>query len=298
MLVVLYLQLTLCCRPICSNCTKSKRCCEGYNPRTGPRQPMSGLGQRDDASNVRPTLLSHFASSEGYPSSLARAHPGTSSQSLRPIAPSPLQMNQRTSSGVEGPSFFSSSGLFSQSLANGSFFADRSLIPLSADSFETLQFGPHDFQGGGTDRHVCGITQHRASIPGHGLGHQRSADALSDERLHNRPSLARSSTLTSFIPFSSASNPQMPGEACPPSALLDYATAAPSAQFSSSTDDDTFPTSTQIAASGGQPLPPDHPFCSEVTAHLHDPVFETAVNGKSSSIKLKSDAFMFSTALE
>ena len=67
---------------------------------------------------------------------------------------------------------------------------------------------------------------------------------------------------------------------------------APASHLSSTAASDAPLTSTQIAALGVQPLPPDHPFYSEVKAQIYDPTMEIAASGKSVSLNLDSQASM------
>lgn len=98
--------------------------------------------------------------------------------------------------------------------------------------------------------------------------------------MRNTNSLTRSNTLPSFDSASLALGYQMHGAALPPGGLSDH---APTSQFNVTTDDITPLTPTQIAAFEGQPLPPDHPYYSEVRAHIHDHISGTASQGESTS---------------
>lgn len=49
--------------------------------------------------------------------------------------------------------------------------------------------------------------------------------------------------------------------------------------MSSYTNDGTPLTSTQVAAVDGQPLPPDHPFSSQMKEQIYNSVAQTQLNG-------------------
>jgi hypothetical protein len=223
-----------------------------------------------------PSLLSHFASFEGYPTAFPRLNTGVSNQTLRPIAPTPLQVHQQNYYSTSDPSSLPQGGPITPALTHDTFLADPSPIPLSADSSGTFPSSSQYLFGEGSRGLQHGSLQRHASISGCHPGYQPWLGALNSEQVQNRPTLARSNTLTSFNPFTSPLISQPSGDVFSPMALPCQPSAPP---FSSSTEDQAPLTSTQIAAFGGQPLPPDHPFYSEVKEHYSDPNLDIASRG-------------------
>jgi hypothetical protein len=271
-------RLIFSCRPICSNCTKSKRFCEGYNPR-GFRVPPPVLGPTEGAFNVRPPLLSHYAPFEEYSSSLPRLEGGLSHQSLRPIRPTPLPTHQPNYHAMGDASYINPGGSITPALTESTSAADHVPPPFSADALGTFQPYPHYSFGDGARTVSHGELQRHASISGPDPG-QSWAGGFTPQQAQGGHLLARSNTLTSYSPMTGAgaSTAPLPARAFPPVTLPN---GLPASQFSSPTDDGASLTSTQMAAYGDQPLPSDHPFYPEVTAHIDHSRFEMTSNGES-----------------
>lgn len=243
------------------------------------------MGQTDDGYNARPPLLSHFGSFEGYPSSFRRLSTGVLGQTLRNIAPTPLQLHQPNYYAARDPSYVPLSSPFTPAVSKDGFHAEPTPFPTSADNSGICQSSSQVHFGQGVGCFPHGTTHCHASRLGLELEYQRWTGASAAEQLHDRPFLARSNTLTSLSPFPSDIPTQQPGGVFPSVALQDYTAAS---QFSSPTANDTSLTSTQIAALCGQPLPPDHPFYSEVQAQINDFQSESASKGESMSVHFQS----------
>jgi hypothetical protein len=223
----------------------------------------------DDAFHARPPLLSNFASFESYSSALPRLPASASGQALRPIAPTPLQLHQQNYYATRDPSYIPSGSPFTPAIAGENFLGDQS-TPRSANISGTFQSGSRYLPGEGREFAGPGWTQRHASIAVPNSGYQGWTGAFNADPLHHTRYRARSNTLASFNPLSSDYITQSPD-----------ASLAPISQFPSPVDDHTLLTSTQIAALNGQPLPPDHPFYSEVRAHIHESESGTTSTGKS-----------------
>jgi hypothetical protein len=267
--VVRWPWLILSCRPTCSNCTKSKRYCEGYHSRIVFRRAPSDSGQPSDAPLGRPSLQSIFASFEGYPLTCPPLSTGASNQALRPIAPTPLQGHPSNYFVTRDPSYIPSDSPFTATSASQSFLVDPSPIPLSADISGTFQSGSYSQPYGSTPR--------RDSISGPNPGYQHWAGTHTAENVQHTPFLARSSNSPSFDSIPSPSTCQDHGTGFPPGALPGH---APASHFNTTRNYESRLTSTQIAALGGQPLSPDHPFYLEMRAQINDSMMETASQGE------------------
>lgn len=269
----------LSCRPICSNCTKSKRHCEGYNnPHIAFRQHPSGFGHTDYAFNARPPLISHFESSEGYNPAFHHLNTGASNQSLRAIAPTPQQVHQHSYYAARDLSYVPPGAQISPALAGDSFLAGPPSIPHSAGGIGTF---------GTSSTHIL----RHPSIPDYDARYQPWTSALSGEHLQDRAHLRRSDTLGSSHPVSSAANPQIPSGTFP----MDLPAPLSASQFSSPLEDMPALTPTQIAALSDQPLPSGHPFYSEARAHIHDSSLETVSMGMSPAHDNSLEAFLVTT---
>lgn len=233
------------------------------------------MGQTHDASVGRTSPLSQFAPFEGYPSTCPPLNTGASSQTLRPIAPTPLQINQQHYYAARDPPYVPSGSPFMAPPASQSFLGDPSPIPLSAGISGTFQSGSHG------PPYVS--TPHHAAIPGRDPGYHRWSGAPTAEHIQDTPFLTRLNISPSFDPLQSASTRQLHSAGFSPEALPNH---APGSQFNVTANDDSPLTSTQIAAFGGQPLPPDHPFYLEMRAQIHDAALETASQGESMSLVL------------
>ncbi len=218
-----------------------------------------------------------------------------SNQTLRPIAPTPLQIHQQNYYAARDPSYIPFGGPFTPDLANDSFLADPCPVHVSADISRPLQASSSSLFDQGVGSSFESTQRHDLISGPDLLGYQPWTGALAVEPLQDRPCLIRSNTLTSVDPVPGAIASQLPSGVFPPMALSSH---APASQSSSSTDDDAPLTSTQIAAFGGQALPPDHPLYSEVTAQIHGPGLETASRSKSVSVNSKPDASVFNRIIE
>ena len=270
-------QLTVPCRPICSNCTKSKRFCEGYNPRIGFRQPPTVSEQTEGAFSVRPPLLSHFASFEGYPSAPPRLDNGGSA-SLRPIRPTPLHTHQRNYNGVIDASCVIPGAPMMPALTPDAFAANPVPFPLSADALGTFQQVPHHLYGDGTRAVPHSPLQRHASVSGVNPGVQTWSEGFPPQQVQSRDLLTRSNTLASYDPMVGASTAPLPAREFP---SLMLSSGVPASQFSPPMHDGARLTSTQLAAFDGQPLPSDHPFYLDATAQVGHGRFELTSNGES-----------------
>ena len=273
--VVLWVWLILSCRPTCSNCTKSKRYCEGYHPRIVFRRAPSDLGQTGNAPLGRSSLQSNFAPFEGFPLTCPPLSTGASSQALRPIAPTPLQGHQPNYYGTRDPSHVPSGSPFTATSASQSFLVDPTPMPLSGCIPGTFQSGSHSQPYGSTARHV--------STSGPNAEYQHWAGAHTGQNAQHLPFLARSESSPLFDAGERASTGQDHGTGYPPAALPNHASAS---QFSTIAHHGSPLTSTQIAAFGGQPLSPDHPFYLEMRAQINDSMLETASQGELMSLIL------------
>jgi hypothetical protein len=269
----LWVWLILSCRPTCSNCTKSKRYCEGYHPRIVFRRAPSDLGQIGDAPLGRTSLQSNFAPFEGFPLTCPPLSTGASNQALRPIAPTPLQGHQANYYGTRDPSYVPSSIPFTAASASQSFLVESAPMPLSGGVSGTFQSGSHSQPYGSTARHV--------SLSSSNAGYQHWAGAHTGENVQHIPFLARSDSSPLFDAGERASTGQDHGTRFLSTALSKH---GPASQFSATAQDDSSLTSTQIAAYGGQPLPPDHPFYLEMRAQINDSMLETSSQGELMSL--------------
>lgn len=199
-------------------------------------------------------------------------------------------MHQQDYYAVRNPSYVPSGSPFTGPPATESLLAGPSTSTAHADSPSTSQSGSHWLYADERGHLPYGFAQRHGSIPGPDAGYQRWTSALTAEQMQNTSSLTRSNTLPSFDSASSALNYQMHGAALPPEGLSNR---APASQFNTTTDNNTPLTSTQIAAFEGQPLPPDHPYYSEVRAHIHDHTSGISSQGESTSPTLKSKTFIF-----
>jgi hypothetical protein len=179
-------------------------------------------------------------------------------------------------------------------LGNDGFSVDPSSVPPTSEIPRTFHSASQCLFGEDVGGSPYGLNQRRASILGPSPEYQQWAGGLPVENLQDRPFNTRSNTLTSFNPVSDTSTSQTQAGVFPLTALQNNEA---SSQFSSSTDNFTHLTSTQIAAFGGQPLPPDHPFYSEMKGHIYDGGSGTDSNGKSIPVKLKSEAFLCKSQL-
>lgn len=248
------------------------------------------MGHTNDTFNGRPSFLSQVTSFDEYPSSCPPLHPGASSQSLRPIAPTPLQIQQQEYYAPRNSSYAPSGSPFTASQASESLLAGPSTAPVHASNPGTSQPGSHWVYADDRSHLSYGLAQRHGSISGPDPGYQRWTSALTAEQMRNASPLTRSNTLGSFDPASSALNYQVHGENLPPVGLPNH---APASQFNVTTGDVIPLTPTQIAAFEGQPLPPDHPYYLEVRAHIHGTTSGTASQGKSTSPTLKVKDFHF-----
>ncbi|ERF76747.1 hypothetical protein EPUS_02286 [Endocarpon pusillum Z07020] len=231
------------------------------------------MGHTNDTFNGRPSLLSQITSFDEYSSSCPPLPPGASSQSLRPIAPIPLQIQQQEYYAPRNSSYAPSGSPFTASQASESLLAGPSTAPVHASNPGPSQPGSYWVYADGRGHLPYGLAQRHGSISGPDPGYQRWTSALTAEQMRNASPLIRSNTLASFDPASSALNYQVHGENLPPVGLPNH---APASQFNVTTGGVTPLTPTQIAAFEGQPLPPDHPYYSEVRAHIHDTTSGTA----------------------
>jgi hypothetical protein len=146
-------------------------------------------------------------------------------------------------------------------------------MPLSGGISGTFQSGSHSQLYGSTARHV--------SISGPNAGYQHWAGAHTGENAQHIPFLARSESSPLFDAGERASTGQNHGTGFPPAALPNHASVS---QFNITAHHESPLTSTQIAAFGGQPLSPDHPFYLEMRAQINDSMLETASQGELMSL--------------
>jgi hypothetical protein len=256
------------------------------------RQTSSGVGQINNAFHAGHPLSSNFASFDDYPPAFRRLSTGAPNQTLRPIAP--LQVHPQDYHAARDPPYDPYLTQFTPALGNDGFSLDPSPAPPTSEIPRTFHSAPQPLFGEGGGGSPYGLNQRRASILGPSPEYQQWAGDLPAETLHDRPSIARSNTLTSFNPVSDTSISQTQAGVFHPTALPNNEA---SSQFSSPTENVTHLTSTQIAAFGSQPLPPDHPFYSEMKGHVYDGGSGTDSNGKSTPIKLKSEVFLCKSQL-
>lgn len=265
-------------RPICANCTKSKRFCEGYNPRMHFKAPPTG--NVDDMLAARSLMYSNQAHFEGFATS------GLSTPSLRAIAPTPPPLHHRS---LYGNNNLSQMGAMPAGWGQDASLGASSQIPLSADglrSFPALSPGlPPD----ATPNQILRPGRH-ASMSGPHPEYQSWSGSFNPDQMRQRSAFGRSHALANLDLLSTMAASQD---------TIDAYSAMPSTgdsvgfQFSRASDYDT-PSTTRIAAFGDHPLATDHPFYPGLTAQVSDPRLDVAAQGKFSHAQLRSDALRMS----
>lgn len=232
----------------------------------------------ESALNIRPPLSTHFSSFEGYHLATPRLESGASAQTLRPLAPTPLQPPQHDYYG--GDSSYLSAGvpLTPASTMDAAAGEPTPGIP-SADATGTFPLPQglnYSFDGGVRAAQQGSLQQH-ASVSGPSPGYQSWNEAYTPQQGHGRPSLTRASTSTSYNPVISPFVSQVPAGVIP---SIPLPSEIPVSQFTAA-DDATSLTPTQIAAYDGQAFPFNHPFYSGPTPNIDRTSLEMTSNGES-----------------
>ena len=264
-------------RPICANCSKSKRFCEGYNPRVMYRGPPTTSSDSSDFLAGKPSLTSNFAPFGGYTAAGI-------SQSLRPIAPTPLQFNQRSFYESINSSLGSSGRPINPALSHDISLGISSPVPLSADALRSFPSSLQYDISLDTQGHPIRPLHRHASVSGPHPDFPSWTGAFDGDQSRSRLAAGRSNTLAS-IDLSAVAH--LSGEAFPAISSTSY---PPTFQLSGQADFDTPLTSTQIAAYDDQPFPPDHPFYPELRTQISDPRLDVATRGKLSHAQSRSEA--------
>jgi hypothetical protein len=208
--------------------------------------------------------LPQFTSFEGYPPVFPQFNRGISAQTLRPIAPTPLQIHQQNYHTGGIPSYGPATGPLVPTTMNDAFNLNVAPAPLSADVLGSFQTGSTYLFGQGASNFQQASLQRHASISGGDAGYQRGSGPFSAGYFQERPSLGRSNSLASFDPMQNVPISQPPIGRFPPFLPSQVPQSTPRR------DEGTPLTSTQLAAFNDQPLPPDHPFYPEMRANIEE----------------------------